>query len=92
MDVADAQWAILEPLIPKPCVERTGGGDRGGSRVRFPAARSAPPNGHAVQLHPTTLTANAGALRPPPERYHESIWSKLLGVSCSRLIDGTSAT
>jgi hypothetical protein len=36
-----------------------------------------PPNGLAVQLRPTALTANGGARRPPPERYHESI-----GASC----------
>jgi hypothetical protein len=35
------------------------------------------PNGHAVQLRPTALTANAGTPRPPPERYHGSI-----GTSC----------
>jgi hypothetical protein len=35
------------------------------------------PNGLAVQLRSTALTANAGAQRPPPERYHGSI-----GTSC----------
>jgi hypothetical protein len=33
----------------------------------------APPNGLAVQLRPTALTANAGARCPQPERYHGSI-------------------
>jgi hypothetical protein len=36
-----------------------------------------PPNGHAAQLRPTALTANAGARRPPPGRYHG-----LIGPSC----------
>jgi hypothetical protein len=36
-----------------------------------------PPNGYAVQLRPTALTANSGARRPPPRRYHTSI-----GTSC----------
>jgi hypothetical protein len=40
-------------------------------------AVAAPPNGLAVQLRPTALTINAGARRPPPERYHRSI-----GTSC----------
>jgi len=34
------------------------------------------PNGHAVQLRPTALTANAGARRTPPERYHGSIGTR----------------
>jgi hypothetical protein len=49
--------------------------------------RFAPPNGYAVQLRPTALTINAGALCPPPERYHGPNWNELLGVSCNRLLD-----
>jgi hypothetical protein len=54
----------------------------------WPIVRFELPNGHAVQLRPTALTANVEALRPPPERYHGFDWKELLGDSCNRWLGG----
>ena len=49
----------------------------------FRLRQLAPSNGHAVQLRPTALTVNAGAQRPPPERYHGSIGTRCWASAAS---------
>ena len=46
------------------------------------------PNGSGAQLHPTALTANAGAHAPAARILPRIDWSELLGVSCSALLGG----
>ncbi len=46
------------------------------------------PNGPGAQLHPTALTANAGAHAPAARRVPRADWTQLLGVSCSALLGG----